>query len=103
MTTFLRFMDWSLALEDLGFEAISASSSACFCIMPKINKEKNDVICYGTIRDKVFKNGLSKYSKDCLPQNLLGPLLNTLLICLKTRIRRRAFLQDQLWKTSFFG
>ena len=28
--------------------------------------------------DKVFKRGLSKFFKDCLPQNLLSPLLNTL-------------------------
>ena len=28
--------------------------------------------------DKVFKSGLSKLFKGCLPQNLLSPLLNTL-------------------------
>ena len=28
--------------------------------------------------DKVFKSGLSKFFKGCLPQNLLSPLLNTL-------------------------
>ena len=28
--------------------------------------------------DKVFKSGLSKFFKGCLPQNLLGLLLNTL-------------------------
>ena len=27
---------------------------------------------------KVFKSGLSKFFKGCLPQNLLSPLLNTL-------------------------
>ena len=27
---------------------------------------------------KVFKSGLSKFLKACLPQNLLSPLLNTL-------------------------
>ena len=27
--------------------------------------------------DKVFKSGLSKFFKDCLPQNLPSPLLNT--------------------------
>ena len=30
------------------------------------------------IWDKVFKSGLSKFFKGCLPQNLLSPLLNTL-------------------------
>ena len=30
------------------------------------------------ISDKVFKSGLSKFFKGCLPQNLLIPLLNTL-------------------------
>ena len=30
------------------------------------------------ISDKVFKSGLSKFFKGCLPQNLLSPLLNTL-------------------------
>ena len=29
------------------------------------------------IGDKVFKSGLSKFFKGCLPQNLLSPLLNT--------------------------
>ena len=28
--------------------------------------------------DKVFKSGLSKYFKGCLPQNLLSPFLNSL-------------------------
>ena len=28
--------------------------------------------------DKVFKSGLSKFFKGCLPHNLLSPLLNTL-------------------------
>ena len=28
--------------------------------------------------DKVFKSGLSKFFKDCLPQNLLTLLLNAL-------------------------
>ena len=28
--------------------------------------------------DKVFTSGLSKFSKGCLPHNLLSPLLNTL-------------------------
>ena len=28
--------------------------------------------------DKIFKSGLSKFFKGCLPQNLLSPLLNTL-------------------------
>ena len=28
--------------------------------------------------DKVFKSGLCKFFKGCLPQNLLSPLLNTL-------------------------
>ena len=30
------------------------------------------------IWDKLLKSGLSKFFKDCLPQNLLSPLLNTL-------------------------
>ena len=30
------------------------------------------------IWDKVFKSGLSKFFKGCLPQNLLSSLLNTL-------------------------
>ena len=30
------------------------------------------------IWDKVFKSGLSKFFKDCLPQNLHSPLLNNL-------------------------
>ena len=30
------------------------------------------------IWDKVFKSGLSKFFKSCLPQNLLSPLLNAL-------------------------
>ena len=28
--------------------------------------------------DKVLNSGLSKFFKGCLPQDLLGPLLNTL-------------------------
>ena len=28
--------------------------------------------------DKVFKSGLSKFFKGCLPQNLISPLLNNL-------------------------
>ena len=27
--------------------------------------------------DKAFKSGLSKFLKDCLPQNLLSPFLNS--------------------------
>ena len=30
------------------------------------------------MRDKVFKSGITKFFKGCLPQNLLSPLLNTL-------------------------
>ena len=33
------------------------------------------------IWDKVFKSGLSKFFKGCLPQNLLSPLLNTFSVC----------------------
>ena len=29
------------------------------------------------IWDKVFKSGLSKFFKDCLPQNLFSPFLNS--------------------------
>ena len=31
-------------------------------------------------RDKIFKSGSSKFLKGCLPQILLGPLLNTLCL-----------------------
>ena len=34
---------------------------------------------------KVFKSGQSKFFKGCLPQNLLGPLLNTLSHLVLTR------------------
>ena len=39
--------------------------------------------------DKVFKNGLSKFFKDCLPQNLLSPLLNTLSHILLNEIKNK--------------
>ena len=39
--------------------------------------------------DKVFKNGLSKFFKYCLPQNLLSPLLNTLPHILLNEIQNK--------------
>ena len=39
--------------------------------------------------DKVFKNGLSKFFKDCLPQNVLSPLMNTLSHILLNEIKNK--------------
>ena len=33
---------------------------------------------FKNILNKVFKSGLSKFFKGCLPQDLLSPFLNTL-------------------------
>ena len=41
-------------------------------------------------RDKVFKSGLSKFFKGCLPQNFLSPLLNTLFQMLMAIIKNTA-------------
>ena len=38
------------------------------------------------IWDKVFKSGLSKFFKGCLPQKLLSPLLNTLSHILSIKV-----------------
>ena len=43
------------------------------------------------IWDKVFKNGLSKFFKGCLPQNLLSPLLHTLSQILGSKIELLIF------------
>ena len=43
------------------------------------------------IWDKVFKNGLSKFFKGCLPQNLLSPLLHTLSQILGSKIEPLIF------------
>ena len=62
-----------------------------------------------TIWDKVFKRGLSKFFKGCLPQNLLSPLLNTLshmfLHCLFTSkgLPCSILVSNTVWKVSVFG
>ena len=43
-----------------------------------INTLKNHTRNATHLEDKVFKRGLSKFFKGCLPQNSLSPLLNTL-------------------------
>ena len=50
--------------------------------------------------DKVFKSGLSKFFKGCLPQNFLSPLLNTLFQMLMAIIKNTAKWKENIVNSS---